>query len=346
VDSGVNDTRIYGPYLDLSDAGTRTLWNNVGTNAGDPGSAGVWNGQSKFPGLVLLDTTNNLTYLYTGTSTKSLLANGYPLISTSTSGTPAGQLLFGPSSPTGGYGPNQVTSTSSFTWDSTNGIIETGGSSGAATFTGNGGSNDTVHIKSGATARYATLDFWNNAGTPVREGAFGWDNTNTNIFFYVAGNPFSVVGSANGFATMLKADGATDYVGLNTLGAATSNTLCYNTTLLTGFDVFSTCSSLRKYKTDIQAFVGANGRSPLQEVQGLQPVSYTSKTDGRREAGFIAEDVEKLDPRFATYDRDGKLEGVDYGHMIALLTIALQEQQAEIESLMAQVAALTKQNAQ
>ena len=70
------------------------------------------------------------------------------------------------------------------------------------------------------------------------------------------------------------------------------------------------------------------------------------KTDGRREAGFIAEDVEKLDPRFATYDRDGKLEGVDYGHMIALLTKALQEQQAEIESLKAQVAALTKQNAQ
>jgi hypothetical protein len=72
----------------------------------------------------------------------------------------------------------------------------------------------------------------------------------------------------------------------------------------------------------------------------LKPVSYKSLTNGHREVGFIAEDVNKVDPRLSTFDKDGKLQGVQYDHIVALLTKAIQEQQAEIETLKKEIADL------
>ncbi len=99
----------------------------------------------------------------------------------------------------------------------------------------------------------------------------------------------------------------------------------------------------------------------------LRPVTYTSKTNGRREMGFLAEEVEKVEPRLATYGqvephgevRDPKdpskvlppatnqevvLNGVEYGHVTALLTAAFQEyikqQQAQLATLQSEVEAL------
>jgi len=57
-----------------------------------------------------------------------------------------------------------------------------------------------------------------------------------------------------------------------------------------------------------------------------------SKTSGSAEIGFVAEDVEKLDHRLSTYNK-GELIGVQYDHMVALLTKALQEQQEQITHL-------------
>ena len=78
----------------------------------------------------------------------------------------------------------------------------------------------------------------------------------------------------------------------------------------------------------------------------LKPASYRSLTDKNRkpeELGFIAESVSALDPRLATFDKEGKLQGVMYDHMVALLTKAIQEQQAEIEELKKEVAELKAQ---
>jgi hypothetical protein len=65
VDSGASDNKLYGPGL-VSDAGTRTTMNNIALtgNAGDPETAGVWNGQPKWPGLQILDTVNNILWVY------------------------------------------------------------------------------------------------------------------------------------------------------------------------------------------------------------------------------------------------------------------------------------------
>jgi hypothetical protein len=116
-------------------------------------------------------------------------------------------------------------------------------------------------------------------------------------------------------------------VALNVLAASTSNAACLNGSTWNGLYLISLCSSLRKYKSDIEPIA-----SGLDETMKLTPVSYVSKTNGNHEVGFVAEDVEKVDKRLATYNQ-GELTGVQYDHMVALLTKAIQEQQAQIEDL-------------
>ena len=65
----------------------------------------------------------------------------------------------------------------------------------------------------------------------------------------------------------------------------------------------------------------------------MKPVSYTSKTSGRSEAHFIAEEIQTLDARCSTYDKDGKLVGINDGCILAVAVRAIQEQQKEIDDL-------------
>jgi hypothetical protein len=124
-------------------------------------------------------------------------------------------------------------------------------------------------------------------------------------------------------------------VGVAKLTAATSTGLCYDTTSIAGRYTLAACTSLRKFKADINPLLSA-----LHELGRLKPVSYRSLTNGRNEVGFVAEDVNEVDARLSTFDKDGKLQGVMYDHMVALLTKAIQEQQAEIEVLKKQIADL------
>ena len=121
--------------------------------------------------------------------------------------------------------------------------------------------------------------------------------------------------------------------GIGTLGVSTSAALCNNTTSIAGFNTVAACTSLRKFKTNIKPLP-----SVLRELGRLKPVSYKSLTNGHNEVGFIAEEVNKVDPRLSTFDKDGKLQGVQYDHIVALLTKAIQEQQAEIETLKKEIA--------
>ncbi len=54
-----------------SDTGSRNIINGISKNAGDPASAGVWNGVAKPDGVKIYDTSNNKLYLY-----HSLLSGG------------------------------------------------------------------------------------------------------------------------------------------------------------------------------------------------------------------------------------------------------------------------------
>ena len=69
----------------------------------------------------------------------------------------------------------------------------------------------------------------------------------------------------------------------------------------------------------------------LEEVLVLRAVTYAMKQDGRKGFGFIAEEVEKIDPLLVYYDKEGRVDGVQYPYMTALLAKAIQELDARVE---------------
>ena len=68
----------------------------------------------------------------------------------------------------------------------------------------------------------------------------------------------------------------------------------------------------------------------LDTILKLEGVKYTLKESGKSSIGFIAQDVEKVIPEFVEGDEGSK--GVNYGQMVAVLTEAMKEQQAQIDS--------------
>jgi hypothetical protein len=101
-------------------------------------------------------------------------------------------------------------------------------------------------------------------------------------------------------------------------------------------------SSDYRLKTDVQPMTGA-----LAKVAALKPVTYKWKADGSAGEGFIAHELAEVCPAAVTGEKDavdaeGKpvYQGIDVSFLVATLTAAIQEQQAIIEQLKADVAAL------
>jgi len=68
----------------------------------------------------------------------------------------------------------------------------------------------------------------------------------------------------------------------------------------------------------------------LNEIMQIMPVSYTYKSNGEHQLGFIAQDIGVIIPESVHFD--GYM-GVDYQSIIPILTKAIQEQQAQIKTL-------------
>jgi hypothetical protein len=106
--------------------------------------------------------------------------------------------------------------------------------------------------------------------------------------------------------------------------------------------LYRSTSSL-KYKRDVVDY-----DKGISTVMQLRPVYYKSKVndpDGNlvntQYAGLIAEELDALGlDEFVVKDNTGEVESIHYGNMVALLTKAIQEQQALITSLTARIAAL------
>ncbi len=120
------------------------------------------------------------------------------------------------------------------------------------------------------------------------------------------------------------------------LGTAGATQVCRNAN-----NELATCSSSLRYKTDLAPY-----RHGLDFINRLQPISFTWKDGGMRDLGFGAEDVAKVDPLLVIHNAKGEVEGVKYDRLSALLVNAVKEQQAQLEELQTQVAALRKQLAQ
>ncbi|HRJ87513.1 MAG TPA: tail fiber domain-containing protein [Pyrinomonadaceae bacterium] len=117
------------------------------------------------------------------------------------------------------------------------------------------------------------------------------------------------------------------------LDSATSTHVCWNTS--TGN--FSFCSSSRRYKRDVKDF-----RTGLSIVRQLRPVTFDWIVSGDRDLGFIAEETAKIEPLLTFKNKDGDIEGVNYGRMSAVFVNAIKEQQEQIEIQARQIRELTR----
>ena len=83
----------------------------------------------------------------------------------------------------------------------------------------------------------------------------------------------------------------------------------------------------------------------LDKLGAIDGVSFTWKPGtpkaGQRDVGVIAQDVEKVLAEAVHTDENG-MKAVDYARLVPLLINAVKEQQAEIESLKSDNAALKR----
>ncbi len=103
-------------------------------------------------------------------------------------------------------------------------------------------------------------------------------------------------------------------------------------------------NSLSDYrlKNTIAPITGA-----LAKVALLKPCTYKWNADGSTGEGFIAHELAEVCPQAVTGEKDAvdadgnnKYQGIDTSFLVATLTAAIQEQQALIIQLQADVAAL------
>jgi hypothetical protein len=112
-----------------------------------------------------------------------------------------------------------------------------------------------------------------------------------------------------------------------TLGSAGSTSLCRNAT-----NEISTCSSSIRYKSSINDFTSGSSL-----IKRLRPVSFVWTDGGILDIGLVAEDVAAVEPLLTTTNEKGEIEGVKYDRVGVVLVNAVNEQQAQIETLHQQI---------
>ncbi len=166
------------------------------------------------------------------------------------------------------------------------------------------------------------------ASSAVRLVVQGSDATSSNYAFIATNNAGSTL-------LAIRNDGLID---TGTRSASPYNNTYGNAAnVYIGADgVMGRSTSSLKYKENVLDY-----NKGLAEVMQLRPVSYTSKNpqeEGQTFAGLIAEEVHDLGlTEFVQYAEDGSPDALAYQNMIALLTKAIQELKAEVDTLRSKV---------
>jgi hypothetical protein len=241
--------------------------------------------------------------------------------------------------------------------------LNAGGSAGrgAQIYIGQGG---TRHLTLASNVTESTVE--TTSSTPLK---FGTNNTeraridssgNLLVGKTTAGES---QGSGNGFS--FQPDGGGAYFSMVQTSSGTGNACIYlnrlnssgsmqifqrnNSTVgsishTTSSVAYNTSSDYR-LKHDIQPMNGA-----LAKVTQLKPVTYKWNVDDSQSQGFIAHELQEVVPECVTGEKDAvdaegnpKYQGIDTSFLVATLTAAIQEQQAIIEQLKADVEALKAQ---
>jgi hypothetical protein len=203
---------------------------------------------------------------------------------------------------------------------------------------------------------------WSGSASPWTQGSGG-----TKSFSFYGGSDFPITGASDSIVAIFNRITGTGTIvelkyNAGVVGSITTNgsTVAYNT------------SSDYRLKENIAPITGA-----LAKVSALKPVTYTWKATGQNDEGFIAHELAEVCPQAvsgekdgmrteqyevspaipATYNEEGNeltpaveavmgerevpdYQGIDTSFLVATLTAAIQEQQAIITQLQADVAAL------
>lgn len=121
---------------------------------------------------------------------------------------------------------------------------------------------------------------------------------------------------------------------LSGLGAAsgTPDSVCINTNTVTRNAALTCTVSSRDFKTSIEGIGGVRAMDLVMQLEPTQ-FAYKDRAD-RMRWGFIAESVAAVDPKLADgWDSYGIPRSLDQNALIAILVKAIQEQQAQIQTL-------------
>jgi hypothetical protein len=196
-------------------------------------------------------------------------------------------------------------------------------------FATNGGSGATerMRIDSNGNLLVGTTS---DPGGSARVGIKGSGTTISTVSLYIINS--SSVGN------FLVYDNGAINTGTTSAGSPYVNTTATAANAVLSADGFlrRSTSSL-KYKTDIQ-----DATHGLTDLLKLRSVTYKGKNDGDIIfGGLIAEEVDAAGlNEFVQYAADGSPDALAYGNMVSLCVKAIQEQQALITQLQADVAAL------
>jgi hypothetical protein len=95
-----------------------------------------------------------------------------------------------------------------------------------------------------------------------------------------------------------------------------------------GYRNIANCSSSRRYKDNIEDYRGG-----LRVLRSLRPVTFRWKSNGQADVGFVAEEVNEIEPLLNNFNEKGEIEGVKYAQITTVLVNSVKEQQTQIEKL-------------
>ncbi len=168
---------------------------------------------------------------------------------------------------------------------------------------------------------------WMTSGDSVR-ASLDYNYTSLRLFLDNGEAGLTGFGNTNGSIYV-------DSSGLLTSGTVNSNTTSFTANVNISSSVFRRSTSARRYKENIQ-----DGTKGLDHVMRLKPRTFNSKggADGAHTFyGFIAEELldAGLEEFVVHQDHEGgprTVEGIEYAHMVSLLTKAIQELKAQLDA--------------
>ena len=141
-------------------------------------------------------------------------------------------------------------------------------------------------------------------------------------------------------ATTITATGNISGAAISATGAITA------TGNITGGNINGTAflyTSDARFKEDIEAI---RGKEALRLINALQGVHFNWIGNGKKDIGFIAQDVQKVVPELVSNveKEDGDHLAVQYGNIVAIAVEAIKEQNRQIASDAKKIEKLEKQN--